>query len=242
MLERLRWLTILLPALLVGAIEVVSDTLLDETFPFPIDAVVVVGVVLVVSFILSTLAFRRIDALARALEARNAELEARNATARALHRVSVAITALADLDRILQAVVDQARTLLTTDVAVLLLSGADGSATVRAATGPDGAIDRAGAWPGLDASRFIAPELAVAWLAAPLQRGGETIGQLVVGARAARAFGVDDVETLASLANQAAIALENARLQAGCASWPSLQSGNGSPARCTTGLPRRSAT
>ena len=41
-----------------------------------------------------------------------------------------------------------------------------------------------------------------------------TVGTLAVGSRAHRSFGVDEVETLASLANQAAIALEHDRLQA----------------------------
>ncbi len=39
------------------------------------------------------------------------------------------------------------------------------------------------------------------------------MGLVVVGSAVERTFGVDDVETLASLANQAAIAIENARLQ-----------------------------
>jgi signal transduction histidine kinase len=50
-------------------------------------------------------------------------------------------------------------------------------------------------------------------LAAPLQRGGGTIGLLAIGAAAPRGFDADQVETLASLANQATIALEHARLQ-----------------------------
>ena len=59
-----------------------------------------------------------------------------------------------------------------------------------------------------------APDLATARLEAPLQRAGETIGLLMVGSRLERGFEVDEVETLSSLANQAAIAIENARLQA----------------------------
>ncbi len=50
-------------------------------------------------------------------------------------------------------------------------------------------------------------------LAAPLQRGSETIGQLLIGCAAPRSFDVDDVEALSSLANQATVALENAALQ-----------------------------
>ncbi|HEY6014098.1 MAG TPA: histidine kinase, partial [Candidatus Limnocylindrales bacterium] len=82
----------------------------------------------------------------------------------------------------------------------------------------DGGIDRAGGFaaPGPDrgVARFVSPELTTARLEAPLQRAGETIGLLLVGSRRERGFEVDEVETLSSLANQAAIAIENARLQA----------------------------
>lgn len=213
MFGRLRWLTVLLPALLIGAVELVSDTFLDELLPFPFDTLLVVVAVGILAYAFSTVAFRRIDALAGALAARNAELEARNASARALHRVSVAITTLAGLDEILQAVVEQAPGLLGADVAVLLLNGPDEGLVYRAGSGPAGALHPAGELPGDGVLCFVAPRFAVARLAAPLQRGGTTIGLLAVSAASERSFGVDDVETLASLANQAAIALENARLQ-----------------------------
>ena len=80
--------------------------------------------------------------------------------------------------------------------------------------GPKDGIDRAGGYPGADAVRFVRPDLAIARLEAPLQRAGETIGLLMVGSMVERAFEIDEVETLSSLANQAAIAIENARLQA----------------------------
>ena len=35
MKNRSRWLLVIVPALVVGAIEIVSDELLDEAFPFP---------------------------------------------------------------------------------------------------------------------------------------------------------------------------------------------------------------
>ena len=213
MFERLRWLTILIPALVVGVVELLSDSVLDAYLPFPVDSVIIVAAVLVLAFVFSRLAFERMGALAGTLRARNAELEQRNATARALHRVSVAITALADLDQVVQAVVDQARLLLGADVALLLLAGADGELLLRAASGPPAAIDRQGGLPGTDALRFVDPAFVRVQLAAPLQRGGQTIGLLFVGCGEARSFDVDDVETLSSLANQAAIALENARLQ-----------------------------
>jgi signal transduction histidine kinase len=59
----------------------------------------------------------------------------------------------------------------------------------------------------------VEPAYQVANLATPLRRGDRTIGTLAVAARSGRAYGVDDVETLSSLANQASLALENDRLQ-----------------------------
>ena len=198
----------------IAAIELVSDDLLDAAFPFPVDTLVVVGFVAILAWVVSTFAFRRIDRLTAELRARNADLERRGASARALHRVSVAIAALADLDEILQAIVDQARERLGTDVAVMIAYAPDGAAYVAAASAPRDAIDRAGAFPGDDVTRFVRPDLATARLEAPLQRAGETIGLLMVCSRLARGFEVDEVEMLSSLANQAAIATENARLQA----------------------------
>ena len=211
----LRWLTVVAPVVAVAIIELISDVLLDAMFPLPVDILVVVGIVAILAWAFSTVAFRRIDLLSEELRTRNADLERREASARALHRVSVAIAALDDLDEILAAIVDQAREQLGADVTVLITSRPDGEAYVAAASGPPDGIDRGGGF-GLasDPARFIRPDLTTARLDAPLQRAGETIGLLIVGSRLARAFKVDEVETLSSLANQAAIAIENARLQA----------------------------
>ena len=208
-----RWFVVA-PVVAVAIIELVSDGLLDSILPFPLDTFVVVALVAVLAWGFSRVAFRRIDLLSAELRARNADLERRAASARALHRVSVAIAALGDLDDILRAIVDQARERLDVDVAILLTYGPDGEAYVAAGSGPDDGIDRAGGFPGADVVRFVRPDLATARLEAPLQRAGETIGLLMIGSMLERGFEVDEVETLSSLANQAAIAIENARLQA----------------------------
>ena len=210
----LRWLAFLGPVAVVAVIEIVSDGVLDTALPFPLDTIVVVAVVAAISWIFSSIAFRRIDLLSGELHARNADLERREASARALHRVSVAIAALDDLDEILQAIVDQARERLDVDVAVLLAYRPDGEAYVAAGSGPSDGIDRSGSFSGPGVARFVRPDLATVRLEAPLQRAGETIGLLMVGSRAERGFEVDEIEMLSSLANQAAIATENARLQA----------------------------
>ena len=213
MFGRLRWLAVLLPVILVATIEVVSDSVLDVAFPVPLDMLFMVGVVLACSVVFSYVVFGRIDALAGALARRNDELERRSARSAALHRVSMAITGLASLDAILATVVAQARALLDADVGLLLVVGPDGLLATRAWNGPPGAVVPTPLDPA-DPVTAVRPGLAVAHLAAPLQRGGETIGLLVAAASAPRPFDVDDVETLSSLAAQAALAIENDRLQA----------------------------
>jgi signal transduction histidine kinase len=214
--SRQRLLIVVTPALVVGVIEALSDTLLDPVLPFPGDALLIAVAVLAFSAALSGIAFRRIDALGATVAARNRELENRAAAAAGLHRVSVAIAALVDLRQILDAIVDNARTLLESDVAILLLVDPDGGLRHAASRGPADGIDPNGRLSALGEGgirQFVTADLLVSRLETPLQRGSETIGVLAIGTRRARSFDVDAVETLASLANQAAIAIENARLQ-----------------------------
>ncbi len=219
-MTRLRGLTIVVPVAFVGAFELLSDTLLDPILPFPLDTLVVVLVVLVMAVLFSRLAFRRIDRLDAALRARNAELEARNASATALRQVSVAMTAIADLDDILQATVDNARRLLDGEVALICLTAPDGAARLRASSGPVEALvpdgDRTGRGSGApdDVGRFLREPQAGPLLVAPLRRGDQALGTLAVVRAAGRpAADEDDDETLDSLARQAAIAIETDRLQ-----------------------------
>jgi len=218
--SRHRWLIVALPALVVGLIEALSDTFLDPVLPFPGDALLVTLAVLGLSIALAGRAYRRIDALGAALAARNRELEARAASAAAVHRVSVAITALVDLPLILQAIADNARTLLMADAAVILLVNADGRLTRAAASGHVADVpataDRPGSDPDDDVLRFLPPAFATSRLANALNRGSETIGLLAVGSKATRSFDADALETLASLANQASM---RARASSYLPSW-----------------------
>jgi signal transduction histidine kinase len=210
---------VLPPAIVIAVIEEVSDTYLDLSLPFPFDNFLVSGSVLLIGAVFAWFAFRRIDHLTGVLRARNAELEAAGASARALNRVSVAIAAESGIDHVLHAVVSYARELLGADAAVLLLEGPDGRLVLRES---DGLPDRADAMPAVEADAsdddailaFVGPELAVARLSVPLQRGGATIGVLAVASAARRSFDANGVETLASLASQAVIALERDRLEA----------------------------
>jgi signal transduction histidine kinase len=212
MSTRFRWLTVIVPIALIGIIELASDSVLDSLLPFPLDTLLVMAIIAIVAIVLSRLAFGRIDRLAETLRQRNRELEARNASASALHRVSVATSSLTDIDAILRAVVANARTLLHADVAVLVLAQPDGTLRLAASAGQPGVVHESGDLPGRDFMRFVPPDLARTRLAAPLHRGGRTIGTLAVGSTGERTYGVDAVESLTSLASQAAIALENDRL------------------------------
>jgi nitrate/nitrite-specific signal transduction histidine kinase len=208
-----RWLAVVVPIVVVGMIEVASDSFLDPKLPFPRDTILVMMVVSVLAIAYGRYAFGEIDRLAGTLRQRNSELEARHAEAAALHRVSVAMTALVDIDEILRAVVENARTLLAADVSALVLSGPEGEGRLAAWSGPPEAVDPSAGQPGEEFRRFVRPSYLVANLATPLRLADRTIGTLAVGGREGRAYGVGDVETLSSLAGQAAIALENDRLQ-----------------------------
>ena len=204
----------------MGAFELLSDTLLDPYLPFPLDTLIVVLVVLVIAALFSRLAFGQIDRLEVTLRAQNAELEARNASARALREVSEAMTAIADLDDILQATVDNARRLLHGEVALIWLTAPDGSARLRASSGPVEALDpdggRRDAFDGAadDVRRFLREPPSGPVIVAVLRRGNQVLGTLAVARAADRpAADEDDQETLDSLARQAAIAIETDRLQ-----------------------------
>lgn len=219
-MTRLRWQTIILPAVFVGAFELLSDTLLDPYLPFPLDTLVVVLVVLVIAALFSRRAFGQIDRLEVTLRAQNRELEARNASARALREVSEAMTAIADLDDILQATVDNARRLLHGEVALIWLAAADGSARVRASSGPVEALDPDGGRADTvdaadgDVRRFLREPPSGSVISAVLRRGDQVLGTLAVVRAAGRPpADADDQETLDSLARQAAIAIETDRLQ-----------------------------
>ncbi|MBI2764152.1 MAG: GAF domain-containing sensor histidine kinase [Chloroflexi bacterium] len=213
MFKRLRWLTILLPAFAVGLIELMNAGALEKALSSPWDALIVAAAVVGLAFIFSVLTFRRIDSLTGELAGRNAELERRNATVRALHRVSLAVTATSSLDQILQAIVDQARMLLAADAAVLVLDDGTGRRTLRSSSGDETLIQPAGSGEVEDHDPALRDPAVGSRLASPLHRAGMTIGSLVVGSRSERTYGADEVEILSSLAGQAAIAVENARLQ-----------------------------
>lgn len=196
----------------VALVELLADSVLDTWLVFPLDTIVVTVVMATVMSAGAWLAFRRLDALADSLRRRNEELEASDAAAHELHRVSMSLSTVADLDALLQALVESTRELLDADVALLVLMRPDGTRWLAAWSGPDDAFSPTGDFDGGDFRRFVRPDLVSVHLAAPVQRAGMSIGTLAVGSQTARSYGVVDVESIASLASQAAIAIENDQL------------------------------
>ena len=243
-MSRQRLLIIVVPALVVGAIEVVSDTLLDSVISFRSSTIVMTLVVLVIAAALSGTADRRIELSGhrRRPQPRAGRSSGVGFRAPARERGDHGPGGAARGPRRHR---PEARTLIRVDAAVRLLADGEGRLRCATSSGPTGAIDPSGGQPapgGDDILRYLPAEIAVGRLVAPLQRGRETIGLLAIGSRVERSFDVDDVETLASLADQAAIAIEHARLQDRLRERPSSPSASGSRERCTTASPRSSAT
>jgi two-component system nitrate/nitrite sensor histidine kinase NarX len=209
----LRAIAIAVPVVVIGGIELLADWVLDPYLVFPYDTVVVTLAVLGIATVLVVLTSRRISLLDRALATRNRELEARTTTARALHQLSVSVAGTRDLQKILDAVVESARSLLDAEVAIVVWPWRDGGGSVAARSGPAEAVLDPGAASGGEPADLLAAPYRQSVLAAPLRRAGETVGALAVAHREKRSHGVDDVETLSSLANQLALAIENVRLE-----------------------------
>ncbi|MDR7418725.1 MAG: GAF domain-containing sensor histidine kinase [Armatimonadota bacterium] len=168
------------------------------------------------------------------------ETAARRREAEMLYRLGTEITALSDVERVLQLVVASARELLASDAALLsLLDDTHGRLVIRAATGlrtdalmgvtmsagqgVSGRVVQTGqplivsdyvADPGIthELDGIIRQEGLQTFLGVPVSARGRTIGCLTVAFRRVRPVTDDDVRLLARMANQAAIAIENARL------------------------------
>lgn len=165
---------------------------------------------------------------------RERELGSLYATARSL-------TALGELDAVLDSIVRRAHELIGTDFTYLSLIGPDGGLTLKAAegtisptfsaaqvpagTGVGGRVIATGApaWVSnylktrdvphdQTFDGLVLPEGMVALLGVPLLVGDEVIGVLFAADRTERPFEHDEVALLSAFADHAAVALNNARL------------------------------
>ncbi|MFI5952157.1 helix-turn-helix domain-containing protein [Cryptosporangium sp. NPDC051539] len=165
---------------------------------------------------------------------RERELGALYATARSL-------TALGEIDAVLESIVREAHELVGTDFTYLSLVGADGKLTLKASqgtisstfndasvppgTGVGGRVIATGApaWVSnylktrdvphdQTFDGLVVPEGMVALLGVPLLVGENVIGVLFAADRTERPFEHDEVALLSAFADHAAVALNNARL------------------------------
>jgi diguanylate cyclase (GGDEF)-like protein len=162
------------------------------------------------------------------------ELESRRREAERVEEIGRAITSSLDAKEVLRAVIDAVLELLQADASTVWLLE-DGSARVASSGGrirlPEGAL-----WPlteslqkalvtdrrpviveDLSRSQLLPPELAEktragSWLMVPLILDEEVAGGLSAGKVERGAVSTEDVELLIRLANQASVALVNARL------------------------------
>ncbi|SFS90155.1 helix-turn-helix domain-containing protein [Saccharopolyspora flava] len=171
-----------------------------------------------------------LDALVR----RQRELSSLYATAKSL-------TALGELDEVLDSIVHHAHDLIGTDFTYLSLVGADGRLSARASEGTisesflaatistdvglGGKVlaGRSPHWVSNYAAstaiehdpgfdRLVATEGLVALLGVPLVIRGEAVGALFAADRAQRSFQAEEIALLTAFADHAAVAIDNARL------------------------------
>jgi PAS domain S-box-containing protein len=142
----------------------------------------------------------------READAARVEAEKRRAVAEELVRLAAVMNESLDVAAVGERVVESARVLLRARASALRLAAADGSLIGIAFRGPMKDVFVAGhaipAGPADDA----------AVLAAPLRNKGRTLGVLSVADPLGRRFSVADAEMLQACADQAALAIENARL------------------------------
>jgi hypothetical protein len=174
------------------------------------------------------------EAESRALVRRQRELASLYATAKSL-------TALGELDEVLQSIVHHAHELIGTDFTYLSLVGADGKLSAKASEGTISPAFLTASIPadvGLGGKvlasrsphwvrdytattlidhdpnfdRLAATEALVALLGVPLVIRGEAVGALFAADRAERSFQAGEIALLSAFADHAAVALDNARL------------------------------
>ncbi|WRZ87897.1 GAF domain-containing protein [Streptomyces sp. NBC_01007] len=158
-----------------------------------------------------------------------------------LYTTAKSLTALGELDEVLQSIVHHAHDLIRTDFTYLSLVDADFRLSVRASEGTISAPFLAACIPadvGLggkvlasrsphwvhdyaattvidhdpDFDRLVTAEGLVALLGVPLVIRGEAVGALFAADRSERAFQNDEIALLRAFADHAAVALDNARL------------------------------
>jgi hypothetical protein len=174
-------------------------------------------------------------------EAESVSLLRRQRELASLYATAKSLTALGELDEVLQSIVHHAHELMATDFTYLSLVGDDGRLSARASEGTISAAFLAACIPadvGLGGKvlasrrpywvrnyaaatvidhdpnfdRLVGTEKLVALLGVPLVIRGEAVGALFAADRTERSFQADEIALLIAFADHAAVALDNARL------------------------------
>jgi hypothetical protein len=174
-------------------------------------------------------------------EAEPSALMRRQRELASLYATAKSLTALGELDDVLQSIVHHAHDLIGTDFTYLSLVTADGRLSARASNGTISAsfltacipadvglggkvlASRSPHWVRNYAAstvidhdpnfdRLVATEALVALLGVPLVIRGDVVGALFAADRSERSFQASEIALLSAFADHAAVALDNARL------------------------------
>ncbi len=143
------------------------------------------------------------------------EIRRRGERAQTLYHLSTQLLTLADRDTVLQRIVSAAKELLEGDVAALCLYG-EPPLTVSAGLPVQHQSSAVSCTCGSSTAScpMMPPEFSGAYLTTAVVTGSTRLGQLCVARRACLSFSEEDHALLSGLSNLAALAAENARLQA----------------------------
>jgi two-component sensor histidine kinase len=257
-LGRLRWLAIISPVLFVVVLDLIRHELGPWLHEWP-GTLLMLGLLTAGAAVFSQFVFAAVAQRERTILERNRELSVLNATnaqllaemqrrereAQALATIGSEISARLDLGATLQSVVERARELLESDVAILSLvdersrdlvvaahTGLHGDALRQLRLAPSEGLagqalargepveveDYVQSALGPPAAQAAAETEGLrAHLAVPLRAGGDALGVLIVARRSRERFTARDAELLLRMANQAAIGIQNAQLYAAAA-------------------------
>ncbi|MDO8616724.1 MAG: histidine kinase, partial [Dehalococcoidia bacterium] len=223
-LDRLKWLTIILPLIFVAAIQICVMLFLEPVLGNAAGHWLAFAVIALGIIVFSSTVFRVLGEMQRKILKQNEE-------AQALYEIGLEITSLQGIQKILRSIVERARDILGSETAALCLAGGNGGGlTLVDCSGPREAFQRPPTpVPPFPGTLLVEPEapaaptgsspcLALAngyrscHLSAPLVVGNSRVGELCVSSRAARQFSEQQRGLLAGLADMAAIAINNARL------------------------------
>lgn len=226
-LRHLKWLVTFTPPVTVITFEYIRHSASwASLLPVWGGNLIEAGLLLLGTVVLLQGMFRLIEGMVQENERRRREAEA-------LFKVSMEITASLESERLLQYIVDHARSLLSADVATLALTedGCDSEPpALKAASGMTLAeleqirahmnrqllVEKAVQTGKPSLEEYAPGELCEIHcrLAVPLWSAERVIGALCVATKEPRRFSKDDLTVLEQLAVQASIVIEKSRLQA----------------------------